>query len=390
MPSATPRVERLPPAAAAGRARVLLLGPSRAAVSGVATHLNVLFDSPLAGRFELTQFQVGSEGRAESRARRALRLAASPLRLLWRVLRERPAVVHFNTSLDHSAFWRDALYLLTLRPTGARLLWQVHGGHIARFLVENRPLRWAIKRVLRLPDALVVLCAAEARYYRERLGLERVVEVANAIDLGPYRQRSAHRRPGPWRLLYVGRLAADKGVVDLVDAAALLRRRNPRLRFELLLAGSGPCEEELHTRVVVLGIEGYVRFLGPVFGADKVSLWMEADLFLFPTYHAEGLSYALLESIAAGTPVVTTRMGGNAEVVRPGVEGVFVEPRNPHQLAEVVRGLLADPQRLAAMSGACRQRAQERYHCGRLAGEMEAVYRELMVKSGVKWKVERG
>jgi len=75
------------------RPAVLLLGPSRDAISGVTTHVNSLLDSRLAGQFALEHFQVGSEGRAESAASRWLRLAVSPFALAAAVLRRGAAVV---------------------------------------------------------------------------------------------------------------------------------------------------------------------------------------------------------------------------------------------------------------------------------------------------------
>ena len=102
------------------RPAVLVLGPSRDAISGVTTHVNSLLDSRLAGEFALEHFQVGSEGRAEGAAARWLRLAASPFALAAAVLRRGAAVVHLNTSLNAKAWWRDLVYLLVAKACGTR------------------------------------------------------------------------------------------------------------------------------------------------------------------------------------------------------------------------------------------------------------------------------
>ena len=114
------------------RPAVLLLGPSRDAISGVTTHVNALLDSRLAGEFALEHFQVGSEGRSESAPGRLLRFVASPVALAAAVLRRGAAVVHLNTSLNAKAWWRDLVYLLVAKACGARVVLQVHGGALDR------------------------------------------------------------------------------------------------------------------------------------------------------------------------------------------------------------------------------------------------------------------
>src|SRR5207253_9488038 len=86
---------------------VLLLGPSREAISGVSTHVNALMGSTLADAFDLEHFQVGSEGRRENALAKLLRFAFSPLGLMAAIFRFDAALVHLNPSLNAKAFWRD-------------------------------------------------------------------------------------------------------------------------------------------------------------------------------------------------------------------------------------------------------------------------------------------
>src|ERR1700676_4355710 len=97
--------------AAAGRgatktAVALMLGPCREAMSGVSTHLNLLFASRLAEKFRLVHFQVGREGRDERALGRLVRLAASPVQLAATLVLRRVAVGHLNTSSDMRGYWR--------------------------------------------------------------------------------------------------------------------------------------------------------------------------------------------------------------------------------------------------------------------------------------------
>ena len=103
------------------RPTVLILGPSRAAVSGVSTHLNLLMDSSLADEYELVHFQVGSEGRKEGPIAKLARLLLSPFWLAATILFRHVTLVHLNSSLNPRAYWRDAA-ILGVAGVGARLL----------------------------------------------------------------------------------------------------------------------------------------------------------------------------------------------------------------------------------------------------------------------------
>jgi len=367
------------------RARVLLLGPALDAVSGVSTHLRQLLQSDLARDFDIRHFQVGSEGRREHGLARAVRLFASPWALGRQLARFKPQVVHINTSLDHKAFWRDALYLLVAKAMGTRVVCQVHGGAALRFAAGLGVFRFTFKWLLRLPDALVILSEAERAAYRA-LGLGRETRlVPNAIHLDAYGPMAHGAKPGaPMRLVYAGRLADDKGVFEAVEAMGLLRAWGFGADPILLLAGSGPAERQLRAKVRAMGLEDRVTFVGPLQGPALVRFWQEADLFVFPTFHQEGLPYAVLESLAAGTPVITTRTGGIPDVVQEGVHGLFVAPQDPHALAGAIARLVRDPERLRAMARNCIARAHAHYGVARMTGQMREIYGELLRRADAR------
>lgn len=361
------------------RARILLCGPSRDSVSGVATHLNQLFASDLARAYALSHFQVGSEGRNEGTTGKLLRLATSPVFLLLRILRERPDILHLNTSMDPKAYWRDLVYLLVARLARLRVVYQVHGGALPdEFFGDSPVLRALLRWSLNLPDAIVLLASVELVAYRE-FGAGRALRVIpNAVDLDEYADnRPAIRYAGPVRLGYIGRLADNKGVMETIRALSILRQaglENLRLR----IAGSGPFEQSLREAVEDLGLELSVDFIGPVFGAEKVRFWHETDLFVFPTYHREGQPYAVLEALASGTPVVATRVGGIGDVIENGVQGILLEGHSSDAVAGAIRELVADPGRLRRMHVAALDRARKHYGLERLARQFDELYRHVL------------
>jgi glycosyltransferase involved in cell wall biosynthesis len=357
--------------------RVLLLGPSRAAVSGVSTHLNQLFDSVLARHFELIQFQVGSEGRSDGRVRTLLRLLSSPLGFAACVIARRPGIVHINTSLEPKSYWRDLAYLITAKALRRKVVYQVHGGALpADFFAGRRALTSLLRRVLGWPDAVVLLASSEMSAYGSFAPGAHLRLIANAIASGDGEilpERYAADRP--LRIVYMGRVVAVKGVFETLAAVRMLRDRN--IDVQLQIAGSGPDVEELAREIARNALTDRVHLVGAVFGADKQQLWRSADVFAFPTYHREGLPYALLEAMAEGAVPVVSPVGAITDVMQDQVHGVLVPPKDPAALAVVLERLASDRQALYRMAVAGRARVLEQYSVARLARDFESLYTQL-------------
>lgn len=363
----------------------ILLGPHRKAVSGVSTHLNLLFASPLAEEFSLVHFQVGSEGRVEGRAGRLVRLLVSPLSLALAILTRGAAIVHLNTSLFARAYWRDLAYLVVAKLCGARVLYQVHGGALPQqFFRGSRFLSVFLRGTLRLADAIIVLAEAELEAYRRFVPGQQVLTLPNAIDCAPYARvtRSRSNPSQPLRLAYVGRLIRSKGLYEAVQAMSIAKAHS--IKATLVIAGSGPEELALPDYAVKLGVASDVRFTGPIFGERKIKILAESDAFVFATYHPEGLPYALLEAMAAGLPVITTRIGAIPDVVADGVHGLFVPGNDPDAIYRAIAALSANRDLLARMSAACRTRVAAAYSMERMSGEFCRLYSEICAAKRMK------
>ncbi|HET7766808.1 MAG TPA: glycosyltransferase family 4 protein [Burkholderiales bacterium] len=366
------------------RPGALLLGPHRAAVSGVSTHVNLLFASRLASEFSLAHFQVGSEGRNERPVAFAWRMLASPVLLAATILVRRVAIVHINTALNVRAYWRDLAYLIVAKICGARVLWQVHGGSLPQeFFGRVRVLDGFLRATLRLPDALIVLARVELEAYREFVPGQQVLLLPNGIDCAPYAAlaREWPDPAAPLRLVYIGRLARGKGLYEALRGLALARTRGARAR--LVVAGSGPEESRLRRFVDHLGLAGDVLFAGPVFGDHKARLLRGADAALFAS-HSEGLPYALLESMAAGVPAIATRVGAIPDVVVDGVHGLLIPSRDAEAVALAICRLAANRELAARMGAACRRRIASGYSIDRLAEQFRRLYSELCSTRRVK------
>src|SRR4030095_5782738 len=144
----------------------------------------------------------------------------------------------------------------------------------------------------------------------------------------------------------LGRLDPVKDQAGLVRACAQTPGTGKRV---VVIAGDGPSRPELERVASELGLADRVRLLGE---RTDVSLILQAlDVFVLPSL-GEGISNAILEAMATGLPVIATRVGGNVELVREGITGSLVEPRNPHALSQALDTYLGEPRRSRATRGA--------------------------------------
>ncbi len=362
------------PAMSASKHKVVLFGPSLDAVSGVSTHVRMLFASDLARDYELLHFQVGSEGRQENSLQKLMRFTLSPFQLMVFLVRTGAEVVHLNASLDQKAYWRDLVYATVARALGRRVVSQIHGGAMPQdFFRSNAILTWVLRRFLVSSDVVTVLSSAELAAYRAFDERIRVYLVPNAIDPAGFASFvRTHNTNEPLKLVYVGRLVRAKGLFEVIEAMGEIKRAGRDV--SLRIAGDGPDRDTLEAASRQAGLSDRIHFLGNVFGADKWRLWRDSDVFVFPTYHSEGLPYSLLEAMAAGCVPVISPVAAIPDVMRDREHGLFVPAKDAAALALAVAALDDDRAGLRKMAGEARRRALEHYTLTRLADDFGKLY----------------
>lgn len=141
-------------------------------------------------------------------------------------------------------------------------------------------------------------------------------------------------RPGPLRILNVGRLSEHKAQHHLIDACALLAKRG--VDFVCDIVGEGPARHFLETRIREHGLESRVRLLGPKFHHEVLDLYNHTDLFVLCSI-TEGMPVVLMEAMRAGVPVISSAISGIPELVRDG--GVLVPPADAGALADAIMSI---------------------------------------------------
>jgi glycosyltransferase involved in cell wall biosynthesis len=212
---------------------------------------------------------------------------------------------------------------------------------------------------------------------------ERTHVVPNGVDVHEYRPARAEDLRERWGvpldaplLLTLGRLARDKGNDVALHALASLPEPY------LVIAGDGEERGPLERLAARLGVSDRVRLIGAVPQVEVPRAMAAADVFWFPTVRDEAAPLVLPQAMAAGLPVVASRIGGIPDYVsRPGEQAVLVVPGDATALAEATRPLLADPALRARMGAAARERVVEEFSLERMIERTVEVYRVAIART---------
>lgn len=183
--------------------------------------------------------------------------------------------------------------------------------------------------------------------------------IPNGVDLEKF--QAPQRQWTPVRMLFVGRIVHQKGLDLLLQALSQLGDRNWQLDF----VGDGPRVEKLTQLAAQLGLADRVNFRGWLSRAELPSALSAANLFVYPSRH-EGMPNAVLEAMASGLPVLSTRIAGNEELVTEET-GVLVPSNDPDALRAALEALLPDAAGRERMGAAARKRAAAEYSWQRIA-----------------------
>ena len=206
---------------------------------------------------------------------------------------------------------------------------------------------------------------------REAMAETRVSVVYNGVDVERFTaaKPDEHTAAGAPLIAGVGRLVAQKDFALFLDVAAALARRNAGVRF--VIAGTGPEEAALKARATALGIAERVRFAGHV--ADPREIYAAADVLLL-TSRYEGTPLTVLEAMAAGVPVVASKLDGLDEILADGADSFLVAPGDCAQFADRVAELLARAELRARFATAARTKVEASFSAKTMAAQVEAIY----------------
>jgi N-acetyl-alpha-D-glucosaminyl L-malate synthase BshA len=283
-------------------------------------------------------------------------------------------LVHVHYAIPHAV--AALLVKSILHPRPLPVVTTLHGtditvvgqdpayARVTRYAIEHSDVVTAVSRYL----------AAETR---EVFGTDREIHVvANSVDTERFHPQGGAGMRGNFSkgaeavLMHVSNFRPVKRAALAVEAFAELVKHTPAT---LVMVGDGPDRQVCEQRARALGVRDRVRFVGPQ--AEVERLLPAADIFLLPSRY-ESFGLAALEAMACGVVPVVTDAGGLPEVVQDDVDGLLIPNAEINTMAERIRTLLGDPERLQSMKRAARHAAVTRFNRDRIVDEYLTLYEQ--------------
>jgi glycogen(starch) synthase len=284
----------------------------------------------------------------------------------------RPDVVHAHDWLvAHPAIalaqFYDVPIVSTIHATEAGR----HSGWVSGTI--SRQVHAVESWLVRESDSLITCSASMSDEITDLFGpgLAQTTVICNGIDAARWPFAARRPRTGPAELLYVGRLEYEKGVHDAIAALPRIRRAHPGTT--LTIAGDGTQQDWLVEQARKHKVLKATRFAGHCEHTGLLELLHRADAAVLPS-HYEPFGLAALEAAAAGTPLVTSNIGGLGEAVINGVTGVSCPPRDVAGLAAAVCTVLDDPPAAQRRARAARKRLTSDFDWQTVAKQTAQVY----------------
>jgi glycosyltransferase involved in cell wall biosynthesis len=252
--------------------------------------------------------------------------------------------------------------------------------------------KWVVEKlVYQRTDGFIVLSESFRQILHKTYGvpLEKIFIVGGGIDTAKFdldltivQARAQMVWPQDRRIiLCVRRLVQRMGLENLISAIALVRKQHPDVL--LLIAGKGAIANTLRSQIQELQLEDHVKLLGFVPDQDLAIAYRAAELSIVPTVSLEGFGLIVIESLAAGTPILGTPIGGIPEILQPFSPDLVLEGSTTNQLAQGMIEALSG-QRQMPSAEACQTYVKQNYDWQVIAAQMKSVYEQVIQRKANK------
>lgn len=283
------------------------------------------------------------------------------------------AIDDFKPDIVHAHWWFPA-GLLALGGAGSTpLVTTMHGSDV-RLARKVKLVHPVFRRVMARSDAVTAVSNWLAGEARAMAPEARISVAPMPADIARFTPANEDRTPG--RFLFVGRLNAQKGLADLIDALAWTPSH-----VTLDVVGTGDDGPALRARAAEAGVASRINWIGTLERGELPKLYRRAQALVIPSRN-EGLGLVAVEAQLCRTPVIAYRSGGLTDVVHPEWGGMLVPPGDTRSLAEAMRCLDAEPDAVGGRGAAARAKMLDRFAPSAVAASYRELYRQVLADAG--------
>lgn len=273
---------------------------------------------------------------------------------------------HFAGMAARTAFWINKFF-------GISFSFTAHANDI----FAPQEFEIGLEKLIGAASTVVAVSDYAANFLKERFSVSaaKIQRVYNGLDLSSF-QRADLAGTVP-TIVSIGRLIEKKGFADLISACDLLKKRGRDFHCEII--GEGPLENDLRAQIAERGLKSQVTLAGPKTQTQIVQQLAGATVFALPCVvdpdgAQDNLPTVIMEAMAAGLPVVSTTVGGIAEMVAHGKSGFLVEPHDPVALADALEKVMADLALARRLGQAGYERAEQLFSIEKNVRELRELW----------------
>lgn len=289
-------------------------------------------------------YVYGDKGKPTPFFERVRRVIKTALRFRRILRKENFDVIHLNTAFDLKTLLRDCISLRLMKAKKTKVFLKIHGSE-TKCLESRNPVIAALRNDLRkLADGFGVHTEEEKNLFVEAgFDGQKIFFIKNSItiaeNLPPDYARLQKTKYDVFKLLFVSRFIAAKGLLETIRACALLKESG--FKFVLHAVGDGEIRDEAQRETEKLNLSENVKFTGYIPEAEVTEYFLNSDIFIFPTSHIEGFPNVLFKAVAVGMPIVTTKIRAAKDYLREPENCLFSTPQ-PANIAENIAKLIED------------------------------------------------
>ncbi|QIL77334.1 glycosyltransferase family 4 protein [Hymenobacter sp. HDW8] len=283
-------------------------------------------------------------------------------------------VVHIHVASDAS-FYRKSLFVLQCRVRRIPVVMHVHGADFDTFYNQSGALQKAyIRKIFSQCSKILVLSSFWQTFFRQNITPDNVEVLHNGVY--PAAFASCFTTPDNLnRFLFLGRLGQRKGVYDLLKAVEDLKNKHPQTNLRFYLAGDGEIEQ-VQQLIEAKGLIEQVKVLGWMGDEEKRHWLQQADTMVLPSYN-EGLPMSILEAMAGGKIIISSRVGGIPDLVTEGVNGFLITPGDVESLSKHITYVATHPAEMLQMARSNQQKIEADYNLEKLNAWLVAMYHDI-------------
>lgn len=376
------------------RKKILIVGPFPPTVGGITTCMEQLMNSKLKEQYEFIPFTttrptVGARRDATDYSilfkmgkRHLFNAVKATIRHVLSfpaiLLMKKPVIIHIHTT-DYLNFWESTTYIVVSKLLSKKSIVHIHAPYFEDFYNKSGSVaKTLIRNLLGMADKIIVLSPKTKHFFHRIVQTSRISVLSNTTEIPnrSIKESVDNRNPSdPVKVLFIGSEEAKrKGFYDVLKAIpAVVDKCGSNVLF--LFAGKYDLEKQKEIREAETLYKN-VRHLGYLEKNEFITVRLTSDIYVLPSY-AEGLPIAMLEAMASGLPVISTKVGSIPEVIEEGVNGFLITPGDFRALAEKIVTMANDKTLRQKMGKRNVEKIRQFYSSEHFVEELNEIYENL-------------